>query len=74
MIIHDWRRAAAARVQRGRPDSVVYSPGALEVVGARLWDTESMDSGTLQGRRLTPETFKSMGRPQRVVVDFRCIS
>lgn len=55
----------------GRLDNVVYSTGTLELVRARVWDTESMDPDTLRSHGLTPETSRTIGRHRPVVVDLR---
>jgi hypothetical protein len=55
----------------GRLDNVTYSTGSLDLVRARIWNTEVMDSDTLRAYGLTPETSASIGRHRPVVVDLR---
>ncbi|MCG6987222.1 MAG: endonuclease/exonuclease/phosphatase family protein [Gemmatimonadetes bacterium] len=55
----------------GRLDNIVYSTGTLDLLRARVWDTESMDADTLRAYGLMPETSRTIGRHRPVVVDLR---
>lgn len=68
----DWTwDARGTPFNAGRVDNIVYSAGTLDLVRARVWDTESMEPDTLRAYGLTPETSRTIGRHRPVVVDLR---